>query len=108
VEDTLYPLFVVNKNTGDTYTCYATMTAGPGLPPTYFLNNIACSKWTIISGTIPKNVDAPVVITEPSENSPTFPLGLWRIDPISGTLTFCGGSNTFEYKWLCGEQKLPQ
>ena len=102
---TSYNLLVADQTTGAIFSCNASMEEGPGLPPTYFLTGIECTKGTVINGgTMPSG---PAVPSPPSSQpTGTFPTAIWKIDPAGGTLTFCGSSEFDENLWLCGEEKL--
>ena len=102
---TSYNLLVADQTTGAIFSCNASMEEGPGLPPTYFLTGIECTKGTVINGgTMPSG---PAVPSPPSfQTNFTSPPAIWKIDPTSGTLTFCGGNVSGVAQWLCGEKKL--
>ena len=103
--NTAYNALVVDQTSGAIYRCTAVMVAGAGLPPTYYLSNIGCTKGTVAKGgAMPSG---PAVPSPPSSQpTGTFPTAIWKIDPAGGTLTFCGSSEFDENLWLCGEEKL--
>ena len=102
---TSYNLLVTDQTTGAIFSCNASMEEGSGLPPTYFLTGIECTKGTVINGgTMPSG---PAVPSPPSfQTNFTSPPAIWKIDSTSGTLTFCGGNVSGVAQWLRGEKKL--